>query len=214
MIRCCEDRRPDGGRGPQRSACPLAGGAERAAGPGRRPVSAGAAQAAGQGVRARAAGRPAQENCWTIAEHAGDATPGHALADRELYVSQGWIDDPDRCRAAGVPDQVGFATKPALATGSAPARWTPACRPAGWPATRSTVLTPRCGLGSRPAGSATCWRSPATTASRSAVPSSVPTPCSGRCRRGPGSRSRAGVAPRAPVVRLGVRPPRRRRACS
>jgi SRSO17 transposase len=40
---------------------------------------------------------------------------GHALIDRELYLPQGWIDDPHRCRAAGVPDQVGFATKPALA---------------------------------------------------------------------------------------------------
>jgi SRSO17 transposase len=40
---------------------------------------------------------------------------GHALIDRELYLPQGWIDDPDRMQAAGVPDQVGFATKPALA---------------------------------------------------------------------------------------------------
>jgi SRSO17 transposase len=40
---------------------------------------------------------------------------GHALIDRELYVPQGWIDDADRCQAAGIPDQVGFATKPALA---------------------------------------------------------------------------------------------------
>jgi SRSO17 transposase len=40
---------------------------------------------------------------------------GHALVDRELYVPQGWIDDPDRCRTAGVPAQVRFATKPALA---------------------------------------------------------------------------------------------------
>jgi putative transposase len=37
------------------------------------------------------------------------------VIDRELYLPQGWIDDPARCRAAGVPDRVGFATKPELA---------------------------------------------------------------------------------------------------
>jgi SRSO17 transposase len=31
-------------------------------------------------------------------------------------VPRGWIEDPDRCRAAGIPEGVGFATKPALAT--------------------------------------------------------------------------------------------------
>ena len=41
---------------------------------------------------------------------------GHALIDRELYVPKVWIDDAERCRAAGIPDQVGFATKPHLAT--------------------------------------------------------------------------------------------------
>jgi SRSO17 transposase len=46
--------------------------------------------------------------------YASDA--GHALIDRELYVPRGWIADPDRCRAAGIPDRVGFATKPVLAT--------------------------------------------------------------------------------------------------
>jgi SRSO17 transposase len=45
--------------------------------------------------------------------YAADA--GHGVIDRELYLPQGWIDDPARCRAAGVPDQVGFATKPELA---------------------------------------------------------------------------------------------------
>jgi SRSO17 transposase len=40
----------------------------------------------------------------------------HAMIDRELYVPQGWIDDRERLKAAGVPDQVGFATKPVLAT--------------------------------------------------------------------------------------------------
>jgi SRSO17 transposase len=41
---------------------------------------------------------------------------GHGVIDRELYLPQAWTQEPDRCRAAGVPDQVGFATKPALAT--------------------------------------------------------------------------------------------------
>jgi SRSO17 transposase len=41
---------------------------------------------------------------------------GHAMIDRELYVPRGWIKDPERLQAAGVPDQVGFATKPALAS--------------------------------------------------------------------------------------------------
>ena len=40
---------------------------------------------------------------------------GHGVIDRELYVPRSWTRDPDRLRAAGVPDQVGFATKPALA---------------------------------------------------------------------------------------------------
>jgi len=37
------------------------------------------------------------------------------VIDRELYLPQGWLADPQRCQAAGVPDQVGFATKPELA---------------------------------------------------------------------------------------------------
>jgi SRSO17 transposase len=41
---------------------------------------------------------------------------GHAIVDRELYLPRCWTDDPDRMRAAGVPEQVGFATKPELAT--------------------------------------------------------------------------------------------------
>jgi SRSO17 transposase len=56
---------------------------------------------------------------------------GHGLIDRELYVPQGWIDDPDRCQAAGVPGQVGFATKPALAQAML-ARALDAGVPAGW----------------------------------------------------------------------------------
>jgi len=51
---------------------------------------------------------------------------GHAMIDRELYVPPGWIHDPNRCRAAGIPEQVGFATKPALATRMLTRPWTPA----------------------------------------------------------------------------------------
>jgi FOG: Transposase len=37
---------------------------------------------------------------------------GRALIDRELYLPRSWTDDRQRCGAAGVPDEVGFATKP------------------------------------------------------------------------------------------------------
>ena len=40
---------------------------------------------------------------------------GHGVIDRELYLPQGWTGDPARRLAAGVPDQVGFASKPELA---------------------------------------------------------------------------------------------------
>jgi SRSO17 transposase len=39
-------------------------------------------------------------------------TAGQALIDRELYLPKEWTDDRERCRAAHVPDQVGFAAKP------------------------------------------------------------------------------------------------------
>jgi len=45
------------------------------------------------------------------------APRGHALIDRALYLPRAWTEDRDRCTAAGVPEQVQFATKPALATG-------------------------------------------------------------------------------------------------
>ncbi|MFD9028631.1 IS701 family transposase [Streptomyces parvulus] len=78
----------------------------------------------------------------TPARRAGSRTPrspstsstpptGHAAIDRALYVPRSRTDAPDRCRAAGIPDDLAFATKPVLAarmigraldTGT-PARW-------------------------------------------------------------------------------------------
>jgi SRSO17 transposase len=56
---------------------------------------------------------------------------GHAMIDRELYLPKSWTADLDRLAAAGVPDDIDFMTKPALAAGmltralnaGVPARW-------------------------------------------------------------------------------------------
>src|SRR5215475_12565087 len=71
------------------------------------------------------------ENCQigTFLAYASDR--GHALIDRELYLPESWTGDRDRCRAAGIPDEVEFATKPRLVmamleravAAGAPFRW-------------------------------------------------------------------------------------------
>lgn len=40
---------------------------------------------------------------------------GHAFLDRALYVPKSWTEDRNRCRRAGIPDDVEFASKPELA---------------------------------------------------------------------------------------------------
>ena len=56
------------------------------------------------------------ENCQ-IGVFLTYASPkGHTLLDRELYLPKSWTQDRERCRAADVPEDVGFATKPELAT--------------------------------------------------------------------------------------------------
>jgi SRSO17 transposase len=37
---------------------------------------------------------------------------GHALIDRELYLPQSWAENPQRCRAAGIPEETECVTKP------------------------------------------------------------------------------------------------------
>ena len=55
------------------------------------------------------------ENCQIGVFLAYAAPEGAALIDRELYLPKEWTEDRARCREAGIPDEVGFATKPELA---------------------------------------------------------------------------------------------------
>ncbi|WP_420492973.1 IS701 family transposase [Kitasatospora camelliae] len=51
------------------------------------------------------------ENCQIGTFLAYASSKGRALIDRELYLPVSWTDDRERCRAAGIGDEVPFATK-------------------------------------------------------------------------------------------------------
>jgi SRSO17 transposase len=55
------------------------------------------------------------ENCQIGVFLAYASPRGRALIDAELYLPASWTDDRQRCAAARIPDEVGFATKPELA---------------------------------------------------------------------------------------------------
>src|ERR687884_1949910 len=55
------------------------------------------------------------DNCQVGVFLSWQTAKGHALIDRALYLPQEWTEDPARCQAAGIPEEVTFATKPALA---------------------------------------------------------------------------------------------------
>ena len=55
------------------------------------------------------------DNCQVGVFLSWQTAKGHALLDRVLYLPREWTDDPARCRAAGIPEGVPFATKPELA---------------------------------------------------------------------------------------------------
>ncbi|MEV6258975.1 transposase [Nocardia sp. NPDC051911] len=55
------------------------------------------------------------ENCQLGVFCAYTGSRGRTLIDRELYLPKSWIADRDRCRDAGVPEDVEFATKQVLA---------------------------------------------------------------------------------------------------
>lgn len=56
------------------------------------------------------------ENCQVAVYMTYTRSKGHALFDRALYLPRSWAEDHDRRTDAGVPEDVEFATKPALAT--------------------------------------------------------------------------------------------------
>jgi SRSO17 transposase len=55
------------------------------------------------------------DNCQLGVFLAYASPKGRALIDRELYLPESWTEDPLRCRAAKIPEEVGFRTKPQLA---------------------------------------------------------------------------------------------------
>jgi SRSO17 transposase len=60
------------------------------------------------------AGRIENAQVWVFLAYASPRR--RALIDRRLYLPEHtWCADPPRCAAAGVPPEIGFATKPALA---------------------------------------------------------------------------------------------------
>ncbi|MFI5952842.1 IS701 family transposase [Cryptosporangium sp. NPDC051539] len=80
------------------------------------------------------AGRIENAQVAVYLTYAGTSTtgaPGHAMIDRELYLPKSWTQNPERCAAAGIPDDIAFATKPALAT-TMLARALDAGIPASW----------------------------------------------------------------------------------
>jgi SRSO17 transposase len=126
---------------------------------------------------------------------------GHGVIDRELYLPQGWLADTRRCQVAGVPDQVGFASKPELARvmlqraldAGVPAGWvtadevyggSPALR--GWLETRAMpyVVAVKCTEPLPPASG------PSAPAARLAE--HVPSACWLRLSAGHGPRAAAG----------------------
>jgi SRSO17 transposase len=60
-----------------------------------------------------AAGRV--ENCQLGVFLVYATARGHTYLDRALYLPKVWTDDRERCREAGIPDDVAFQTKPQLA---------------------------------------------------------------------------------------------------
>src|SRR5580704_2465633 len=89
------------------------------------------------------------ENCQVGVFLAYASRFGHALIDRELYLPRSWTDDPQRCRAAGIPAEAEFTTKPRQAQAMIARAVAAGCRSPGSPPMRPT---------GRPSGCRPGWK--------------------------------------------------------
>jgi SRSO17 transposase len=55
------------------------------------------------------------ENCQIGVFLTYASEKGHAPIDRRLYIPEDWLADEERCRKAGIPEEVTFQTKPKMA---------------------------------------------------------------------------------------------------
>ena len=87
---------------------------------------------------------------------ASASAKGAACVDRALYLPRAWTDDPGRCRAAGIPETVRFATKLTLAQHMLERASRRRSRRAGSWGIRSTAARMPSGAGWRIAGGRMC----------------------------------------------------------
>lgn len=84
------------------------------------------------GVKPQYCGRTGRvENCQVGVFLSYVSKKGRTLIDRELYLPKEWIDDPQRCREAGIPEETRFRTKCELARLMVERLWE-ACIPFSW----------------------------------------------------------------------------------
>ena len=55
------------------------------------------------------------ENCQVAVSLSLASEAGSLPIKWQLYLPKEWTDEPERCKVAGVPDEIGFATKPEIA---------------------------------------------------------------------------------------------------
>ncbi len=89
------------------------------------------------GVQRHYSGTAGRTESCQVGVFLGYATDrGRTLIDRRLYLPASWTDDRERCRRAGIGDEVAFETKVAMAKAMVrraiadkiPFRWVTGCR--------------------------------------------------------------------------------------